>query len=165
MTISMKVNNSIRVVETLSAPGPLSSAPENIFENTGWPYNRADGIAWNGLVTLTAGAFTLNMTALSRTGLSALDATTYKLWAMYVLATATNTHLITIVPGGSDPYGAADIGAGLSIKPGSSVLIGPLAASGVVNSIAVDSTHKNLDFASGMAAATATVILLFAPGS
>lgn len=162
MTISMKLNNSIRVVETLSAPGPLSAVPQNIIENTGWPYTLNSGLAWNGLVTLAAGVATLDMTALPRTGLSALDATTYKLWAMYVVATAANTQLITIVPGAANPYGAADIGAGLSLKPGSNVLIGPLAAAGVVNSIAVGPTNKNLDFASAMAAATATVVLLFA---
>lgn len=165
MTIAMKVVNSILVTESLAAPGPLSQAMQNVIQNTGYPYNRTSGIAWNGLVTLTAGAATLDMTALARTGLSTLDATTYKLWLAWFFATAANTHLVTIVPGASNGYGTADIGAGLSLKPGSQQMIGPLQTGTTVNSIAVDSTHKNIDFASSMAAATVQVILLFAPGS
>lgn len=166
MTISMKVNNSIRVAESIAAPGPFSAALEAIIQTTGYPYTRTSGLAWNGTVTLSGGAATINMTILARTGLSTIDATTYKLWLMYVMAAAANTQSIVIVPGASNGYGAADIGAEMILKPGSERWVGPLQdGSQVVNSIAVDSTHKNIDISSAHATASLQVILLFAPGS
>ena len=158
MTISMEFNNKVQISETLALNNALVADPTIIHVNSGSPYRYATGIAWSGTVTLAAGVYTLDLTALARSGLSAIDATTYELRALYAIATSTNTNLVTIKPGAANPYGAQDIGLGLSLMPGVPVLLGPM-----TGAIAVDATHKNIDFASAMAAATVKMILAFGP--
>ena len=60
--------------------------------------------SWEGVVTLSAGAATLDLTALPYGTLSAVDLTGLKINAIHLFAHATNTAPITVAPGLTNPY-------------------------------------------------------------
>jgi hypothetical protein len=109
--------------------------------------------AWEGVVTCTAGAATLDLTALVTTGLANINATGLKLVAMKIQAVSTNVNPITVKTGVSNGY--ADIGTGIPLKTaGNESLTVYRGAS------AVDATHKTIDFvATGTEAVN--IILVF----
>jgi len=106
--------------------------------------------AWHGVVTLTAGAATLNLTALTDALLTTVDMTGLKLYGIIAYPDAANTHTISVAAGASNGYA----GWGSIVDRGA---MGPL-----YYTVAVDGTHKNLDFA-GNGTEKMEVVLLFGP--
>lgn len=114
---------------------------------------------WAQTVTLTAGALTLDLTALARAGASTVNLTGKRILAVKAVALATNTHPVTIKPGASNPYSALGLGISLGVsavtteRPDEALLHIP-------SGTAVDATHKNLDLASTHLTASVAIIII-----
>ncbi|CAB4191862.1 hypothetical protein UFOVP1229_177 [uncultured Caudovirales phage] len=114
---------------------------------------------WAQTVTLTAGALTLDLTALARAGASTVNLTGKRILAVKAVALSTNTSLVTIKPGASNPYSALGLGISLGMsavateRPDEALLHIP-------SGTAVDATHKNLDFASVDTDASVAIIII-----
>lgn len=114
----------------------------NAAFNIGWSSTSSpDGEdAWSGQVALVAGVATIDLTNLTQTGLSVpVDATGKKVRAICVLADSGNANVIAIGVGASNGY--TGIGTISALNPGN------MAIHTCQGSIAVDGTHKTLDFA------------------
>lgn len=110
--------------------------------------------SWHSQVTLSAGAKTLDLTALVDQILGTVSMSGLKLISLDVVADQANTDPITIAPGAIDGY--TGWAAGLTVGPGDIQSLGPLHST-----IAIDGTHKSIDLASVMAAAKATLVMTF----
>lgn len=96
--------------------------------------------AWSGHVTLSSGAATLDLTALTQVGLAtAVNATGMKLRAIQVLADAANANPISVGTGGSNGYDQAGVL--------SKINAGDLVTKILNSATAIDGTHKTLDIA------------------
>lgn len=161
MSVKANVNIALNITEVIeldSSAAQNPTVPHGIQATTKSPYNYkgdttiAATKAWSQTVTLTAGAATLDLTALARTGLPTVDLTGLEILSIMFRAASTNTSAITIVPGASNGYTA--LGLGVSLKADCEVLFH------IPTGTAVDSTHKTLDLASGMATASVDIIIL-----
>ena len=157
MSVKATVTIQAYVKETVALGTTTATDPQIPYGITGTPYNySADTTVdatkgWANTVTLTAGAATINLTTLTRTGLPTVDLTALKIRAIHFKALSTNSALITIVPGASNGYAA--LGLGLSLAPGGEALIhNP-------SSAAVTSSLKNIDLASADTDASLDVVI------
>lgn len=155
---AVTVQNQLTIAETVSTTDTAyGSVSGSVVAGQTWRMDGTTGPSitkeWHGTVTLAAGVKTLNLAALVDALLGTVDMTGLKLKLVHITAPSTNTAVITIVPGASNGY--TSLGLGLRIGIGDSQ--GPLIMNGA---IAVDATHKNLDFA-GTGAETLYMVLGF----
>lgn len=119
---------------------------------------------WSNTVTLTAGALTLDLTALTRTGLSTVNLNGKRILAVKIAALSTNTQPVTIVPGASNGYTQLGLGARVGVSAGAAASPATEKPDEVLihcpSATAVDSTHKTLDLASAMATASVSIEIL-----
>lgn len=131
--------------------GNVQSGGQLAFNGTSGP---AATQAWHGLVTLIAGALTLDLTALADATLGTISMSGLKLKFMQIIATAGNANPITIAPGAVNGYTGWVGSAGLSLNASDQEMLVRNAG------IAVDGTHKTLDLA-GTGTQSAVIVLLF----
>lgn len=147
----------VQVAETLDLGSGAATDPVVSHGISGGPYSYGPSTTivptkvWSGTVTLTAGALTLDMTALTRSPLATVDLTGLEILAIHIKAASTNTQLVTIVPGASNGYTA--LGLGLSLLASNEAVIH------MPTGVAIDSTHKTLDLASAYATASADIVI------
>lgn len=109
--------------------------------------------AWSGTVSLTAGAATIDMTNLTQAGVSpAINANTMHVRAIVVLADSANANAIQIGTGASNGW------TGIGVV--SNILATNIRLLTCFGTIAVDGTHKTLDFA-GTGTQKCYVLILF----
>lgn len=135
-----------------SVPVPSSTGAKYVFGTNADAATKT----FHGEVTLVAGVATLDLTALVSAYVGSRSMTGLKLLLFYAQADEANTNPVTIVPGAVNPY--TGWATGLIVNPGDPQLLGPLKKA---NQIAVDGTHKTIDFASAMAAAKVTIVMVF----
>lgn len=137
--------------ENVSIPGNGAS---NIFSfnGNGSPQFMAK---WSGLITLVSGALSLDLTNLTDRFLGTVTMATLKLQAWQLYGTPTNANPITAQVGASNGY--TGLNGRLTVGPGDYGTIGPIQT---VNGVAVDSSHKTIDF-SGTGAQTCQLVMLF----
>lgn len=157
-----RANNGISLREALTLSGdPALSAIEHTLDaGQSWDFDGTTGPAvtkwWHGLVTLTAGAASLDLTALTdaATGLT-IDMTGLKLKCLHLQATTGNAGDITFKPGGTNGL-TGWIGAGGEVLAATDQR-GPNVYTG---GIAVDATHKTIDV-TGTGTDSIRVVMLF----
>ena len=110
---------------------------------------------WSQLVTLTAGAATLDLTALTN---PVRDMSGLKLLELFAIAHEDNANVITIAPGASNGFTGWVGSAGLRLLTAlDQNKIGPL-----YGGITVDGTHKTIDIA-GTGTQKVLISMLFGP--
>ena len=134
--------------ETPSVSWAINSSPS---ESYGPNTTIVPDAVYAATVTLSAGAYTLNVASLSRTGLSTVDMTGLKPLAVHFQCPSTNTHAVVIAPGASNGYD--EFGAGLKLAPGSECVMH------IPSGTAFASGDRTLDFSSSMAAAVVNVLI------
>lgn len=158
MSTKGSVNIQINVTETLDLGTNAATNPNinyginsnaSSYSSTTTP---AASKVWGGTVTLTAGAATLDLTALTRSPLATVTLSGLKILAVHIKATSTNTSAVTVVPGASNGYTA--MGLGVSLLPGAEAAYHNPSAG-----VAVDGTHKTLDLASADTDASVEVVI------
>ncbi len=111
--------------------------------------------AYAQLITLTAGAATLDLTALVDGGVT-IDMTGLHLLEIFAIADTANANPLTIAPGASNGYTGWVGSSGLLLKTANDAnKLGPM-----YGGIAVDGTHKTIDFA-GTGSQKVSIVLLF----
>ncbi len=112
--------------------------------------------AWHREITLTAGAATIDLTALAHDILTTVDATGLKLKGLFVLAKSSNSDVVTMAEGASNEYTGWAGADGLVLEAG-------LPFSQLYDEACdtVGGSAKNIDFASADTDAKVTVIMLF----
>lgn len=149
---------SLRELITYGTDPTITTLRPSIDVGQSWDFDGVNGPLvtewWHGLVTLTAGAATLDLTALvdALTSLP-VDMTGLKLKCLHLQATAGNANAITFEPGATDGY----TGWGLGEVLNGGDHRGPSICTG---GIAVDATHKIIDV-SGTGTQSVRVVLLF----
>lgn len=152
MANQAQVGCTLYAKETIVSGSDTNPDTDLVHDISNYPtnYNATDhpGLTiWSDTVTLTAGALTLDLTALTRTGLSTVDMTGKRLLAVKFAALSTNTDPVTIVPGATNSYSSLGLGVRLDMsavateRPDEALIHCPSAS-------AVDATHKTIDFAS-----------------
>jgi hypothetical protein len=132
----------------------LQTAQPSAFTKNYTATSTIDGQeAWSGHVTLSSGAATLDLTALTQVGLATtVNATGMKLRAIQVLADAANANPISVGTGGTNGYD--QVGVLSNIKAGD-------LETRISNSVtAIDGTHKTLDIA-GTGSQGCTIHMVF----
>lgn len=161
MSTKGSINVNLNVTETLALNSGAATDP-NISHgintnavNYGPTTTIAPTKVWSGTVSLSGGVLTLDMTALTRSPLATVDLTGLKILAVHAKAVSTNTQLVTMKPGAVDGY--STLGLGISLLAGQECLFH------LPSGVAVDATHKNLDFASAMATAQVYLVIWATP--
>lgn len=149
---------NLAVVETIALSSGAAANPtvtHGINSQAAANYNPnttpVPDAAWSNTITLSGGALTLNLAALTRSPLATVDMTGLDILAIHVKAKSTNTETVSIVPGASNGY--ADLGLGQKLKPGCEFLYH------CPNGAAVDSTHRTLDISSSDADAKLDIVI------
>lgn len=161
---SQTFSNLLSLSETIAfgADPTIASLPASPAMGSGlWRYDGTVGPAvtkaWHRKITLSAGVATIDLTALADDILTTVDMSGLKLRHLQLTADSANTQPVTVAPGAVNAYtGWCKAAGGLSLGAADQQALGPL-----YSGIAVDGTHKNIDFASAMAAAVITVTALF----
>ena len=109
---------------------------------------------WSGQIILSGGMFTLDLTALIDAYLGAVTMTGLKLMHWQMVADTANTAAITAQSGATNGY--TGLKGHFNLSANDNGAIGP-----INSGVAVDSTHKTIDFASSMGAAKAILVMLF----
>ena len=158
-----EVNTCLLVRETIAATDTSPSYDRPIdIQNYPTQYSASlfPGLTpWGQVVTLTAGALTLDLTALARAGESSVNLTGKRILAVKAVAIGTNTQPVTIRPGATNGYSDLGLGVRLGVssddteRPDEALLHLPSGS-------AVDSTHKTLDLASSDADASVAIIII-----
>ena len=159
MSVSSKLVSTLTATESITTTNPATgnlSVTSTLSSTTSLGASSTPTVTkqWSGLVTLSAGVATLDLTALTRDGLATVDATGLKLRGLKIKADSLNSSAVTLKPGAANGYD--NFGLGLSVKALDEILVGPLNSP-----TAVDGTHKTLDLASAMAAAKVTLVMIF----
>jgi hypothetical protein len=146
-TLSVNETTTLGADPTLAAGLPsLSSAGQQ------WRFDGSNGPlatkTWHGQVALTAGAATIDLTALVDPILGTISMSGLKLLGIHATPDSGNAHTIGISAGASNGYS----GWGAIVDNGA---LGPLPYTS-----AIDGTHKNLDIA-GNGTEKLNLILLF----
>jgi len=148
-SISLKELTTIGIDPTLS-----NGAYTNSILGQLWKFDGTIGPlptkAWHGQVALTAGAATLDLTALADAVLTTISMSGLKMFGIIAYPDAANTHTISVAVGGTNGYA----GWGSIVDRGA---LGPL-----YYTSAVDGTHKTLDFV-GTGTEKMNLVLLFGP--
>ena len=138
-----------------------SNIQDNISEGSGqWNFNGTTGpvvtAKYSGLITLSTGAFTLDLTNLTDFFLgSGITMSGLKLRFWQLFGSTTNANAITAQVGASNGY--TGLNGKIVVGPGDYGSIGPIQA---VNGVSIDGTHKTIDF-SGTGAQTCQIVALF----
>jgi hypothetical protein len=146
MSTTGSVNINLSVTETLALNSGAATDPkiQHGISNQAVNYGPTTTIVptkvWSGTVSLSSGALTLDMTALARSPLATVDLTGLEILAVHAKAVDTNSAFVTMAPGASNGY--SSLGLGVKLPASNEVLFHCPAG------VAVDSTHKTLDFAS-----------------
>lgn len=159
MTLSVKTLALCQVTEDTA--NSLSNIDDLIFtmnSQLATPTLRKDTSStpvskvWGGIVTLSAGALTVDLTSLSRSPYPTVTLSSLKPYSVYLYAPTTNTNSVSVTVGASNGY--ADLGT-IKVFPGQEVLL----ILGGTQPSAVDSSHKNLDLSSSMGAAQLVMLI------
>lgn len=166
MAVSRAINsigysNYITINSIIS--GFSDPTAQNLQENTSeggqWNFNGTTGpsatLKYSGLVTLSAGAFTLDLTSLTDLFLGSVSMSGKKLRFWQLFGSLGNANAITAQVGGTNGY--TGLGGHLVVGPGDYGQIGPIQDA---NGIAVSGSLKTIDF-SGTGAQTAQIVMLF----
>lgn len=151
MTITRTLNsiqsqNQTQIQETnVNTDDPASTQVTSTQQGGLTQYNGTSGpvatAAYHQLITLTAGAFTLDLTAMVD-GAVTVDATGLHLREIFAIAGEANANPIVIKPGASNGYtGWVGTNGLLLTTANDANKLGPL-----YGGIAVDGTHKTIDF-------------------
>jgi hypothetical protein len=149
---------SLRELITYGTDPTITTLKPSIDVGQSWDFDGTTGPAvtlwWHGLVTLTAGVATIDLTALvdALTG-NTISMTGLKLKCLHLQATTGNANAITFAPGASNGY----TGWGLGEVLNGGDQRGPSICTG---GIAVDATHKVIDV-SGTGSQSVRVVMLF----
>lgn len=152
-SIDFQSSISLKELTTLGIDPTLSNGVySNSILGQAWKFDGSVGPlptkAWHGVVTLTAGAATLDLTSLADAILTTISMSGLKMLGIIAYPDAANTHTISVAAGASNGY----TGWGSIVDRGA---LGPL-----YYTSAVDGTHKNLDFA-GTGTEKMNVVVLF----
>lgn len=157
MSTKGSVNINLSVTETLALNSGAAQDPviQHGITAAAISYGPSSPIvptkAWSNTVTLSGGALSLDLTALTRPPLATVDLTGLEILAIHIKSVSTNTQPLTMKPGVSDGFSA--LGLGVSLPSGNEVLFH------CPNGTAVDATHKILDLASTHLTAQAYLVI------
>lgn len=140
-------NEAQQIIHEIATPkGVLSSATPVVVSK-----------AWSSRVQLSAGALSLDLTALTRTNLPNVDFTGLKVKAMKIVPVAANTAAVTLTVGGTNGYQAfgaiADGKISLAAGSGAEFIFGNAELP------AVDASAKTIDLSSSDVDALVDIII------
>lgn len=163
MTVYAKHTLELRVQETLTLPN--TNAAETLIHEISTPKGTLSSAtpvavtkAWSSRVQLSAGALTLDLTALTRTNLPNVDLTGLRVKAMKIVPVAANTAAVTLTVGASNGYQAfgaiADGKISLAAGSGAAFIFGNTELP------AVGASAKTIDLASSDVDALVDIIIV-----
>lgn len=111
---------------------------------------------WSDSITLTAGAATIDLSSLARSGLATLDLSALKVQAFIVRARSTNTDTVTVADGGTNGYNIfGDASGQVTLAAGAAVSF--YSPEGLQD---IGSSDKTIDLSSSDADAIVDVVIL-----
>jgi hypothetical protein len=162
MSVSVIYSSILTVKDTLSAGVGLVSQPVVTHDglNTGGDFSGTTTPAVtkvaSGTATLSSGAATINLAALTGPGGAPVDFTGLKVQFAKITAPATNANDIVITPGASNGIDLFGGSSSLTIRPGMEILVkfndqGPDVASGdrTIDLAGTGSQTLNYEFVAG----------------
>lgn len=162
MTVSAQYDLKLIVTETPALALDLAANPDIIHQITGshGTLNASGSVTATCVIDdqigLTAGTYTLDVTAFVRTTLATVDATGLKLKLWKVKAASTNTDVVTIATGAATGYALFGTAGKLVLGPGEEA-----AGARGLNGVTVTSSLKNIDMTSPDADAIVQFIFVF----
>lgn len=153
LTINASVSKSVTTNDPTATPPSLTLSIGNLsnsWNSTSTP-NGLD--AWSGLVTMTSGTATIDLTSLTQAGLAGtISMSGFKMRYIQVQPSTGNAAPISVAVGASNGY--PSFGTIAVLNPGD------MAARTTVLAIAVDGTHKTIDI-TGTGADSMEILVVF----